>query len=593
MKNILTFDIEEYFQVENFKNEISFDSWDSYESRVEVGVNKILNLLKEYKVTATFFILGWVAERHPAMIKKIADSGHEVASHGYAHELIYKQTPEEFKCDLYKSIKILEGITGKKVESYRAPCFSITKESSWALDILLEAGIKYDSSIFPIHHDRYGIPDADWFPHVIRKKGDLKLKELPISTIEMFGKRIPFAGGGYLRLLPRFLIAEACKSINQYGHQMVLYLHPWEFDTEQPRIKTTWLNSFRHYLNIPKTEKKMRYFLKTFRFCSIRDYFGAAHPSGVTQKEKSVSIVIPIFNEEECVEKMFHKVQAEAQKLKREYEIILVDDGSKDNTPHILRTLAQKNSDLKVVRFRRNYGQTPAMVAGFDHATKDIIITMDGDLQNDPADMQKLLDKMDEGYEIVSGWRYKRQDKFLTRKLPSMVANKLISISTGVNLHDYGCSLKAYKRECIQSVHAYAEMHRFFPAVASITGARTAEIPVNHYARTMGKSKYGLSRTFKVFADLFTMFLITKFSTRPTLFFAGCSVPFVFAAFGLFVLEVNGFLFERALVINSGIIILLLILGMHFLFLAFLSALIITKGKYKPSQLCMFTAEKS
>ncbi len=305
-----------------------------------------------------------------------------------------------------------------------------------------------------------------------------------------------------------------------------------------------------------------------------------------------LSIVIPVFNEEACVEKLISKVNKSLNALSRSYEIIIVDDGSTDRTSEILRGLKKEHKELRVIRFRKNYGQTPAMVAGFDYAKGNIIITMDGDLQNDPADIQKLLDKMDEGYEVVSGWRYKRKDKLFTRKIPSMIANKMISVLTGVKLHDYGCSLKAYKAECIRAVNAYAEMHRFFPAVASITGARTAEVRVNHYARKLGKSKYGLSRTFKVFADLFTIFMITKFSTKPSIFFGLCSVPFVlFGMLAMIISIYRYFMLEDRLIVYPGVTLLFFVIAGHFIILGLLSAVILTKGDYKPEKLSTLTAE--
>lgn len=308
-----------------------------------------------------------------------------------------------------------------------------------------------------------------------------------------------------------------------------------------------------------------------------------------SNSEIDISVVVPIFNEEECVRKLFEKIKTEMEKLPYTYEILLVDDGSTDRTRDILHEIKAKEPNLKVVLFRKNYGQTPAMVAGFDHAIGKVIVTMDGDLQNDPADIQKLMDKMKEGYEIVSGWRYKRKDKMITRKIPSMCANKLISILTGVQLHDYGCSLKAYKAECIRSVNAYAEMHRFFPAMASITGARTAEIPVNHYAREFGKSKYGISRTFKVFADLFTIFMITKFSSKPGVLFAMFGVPF-FVLANIFLCAIVMSLGKSSHVVLFGASMLFFILTIHFVMLSALSMLILRKGKYKAAKLSSITA---
>lgn len=243
-----------------------------------------------------------------------------------------------------------------------------------------------------------------------------------------------------------------------------------------------------------------------------------------------LSIVVPLYNEEECVEKLIAKIQEVGRKFAFGYEIILVDDGSTDKTWQRIEELKQSVPELRGIKFRGNYGQTSAMVAGFDHAVGEVIVTLDGDLQNDPADIPLVLKKMDEGYDIVSGWRKYRKDHF-SRVLPSKIANSIISLTTGVHLHDYGCSLKAYRTECIRSIKAYGEMHRFFPALASMTGARVAEIPVNHYPREFGVSKYGFDRILKVFSDIFSMNLIIRFSSTPLLGFFLCSIPFFLLTF--------------------------------------------------------------
>jgi glycosyltransferase involved in cell wall biosynthesis len=248
-----------------------------------------------------------------------------------------------------------------------------------------------------------------------------------------------------------------------------------------------------------------------------------------------LSIVVPLYNEEESVDKLVARIRQEASRLEYAYEIILVDDGSKDGTWRSIERLQQTTADtIRGIKFRKNFGQTAAMVAGFEHSNGQVIITMDGDLQNDPADIPMLLDKMKEGYDVVSGWRQKRKDHW-SRVLPSRIANKMISWMTGVHLHDYGCSLKAYRASCIKPLKAYGEMHRFFPALASMTGARIAEIPVNHHPRRYGSSKYGFSRIFKVFSDIFAINLIIRFSSMPLKGFAVCSIPLVLLAafFGL------------------------------------------------------------
>ncbi len=232
-----------------------------------------------------------------------------------------------------------------------------------------------------------------------------------------------------------------------------------------------------------------------------------------------ISIFLPVYNEEPNLLPLHAKLDQALQALGRTAEIIYVDDGSTDASLKVLREIAGRDSRVRVVGLRRNYGQTAAMAAGIDAATGDVLIPMDADMQNDPADIARLLDKLDEGYEVVSGWRKNRQDKLVTRKIPSMLANRLISWIGGVPLHDYGCSLKAYRRESIEDVKLYGEMHRFIPIYASWAGARVAEIPVEHHARTMGKSKYGLSRTLKVVFDLMTIKFMASYQTKPLYIF--------------------------------------------------------------------------
>ncbi len=233
-----------------------------------------------------------------------------------------------------------------------------------------------------------------------------------------------------------------------------------------------------------------------------------------------LSVAVPLYNEEESLVPLYNAIKEGVEGLGLEYEIIFVDDGSRDRTFEIARDLASKDKALKVVKFRRNYGQTPAMSAGIDIAKGDVIVTMDGDLQNDPRDIPNFLEKMAEGYDIVVGWRHKRQDKLVTRKIPSKIANWLIGKVTGVPIKDNGCSLKAYRRAIIQSVPLYSEMHRFIPAMTSLSGARIAEIKVRHHARQFGESKYGLSRIYKVLIDLMTIKAIVSFGARPMYWFA-------------------------------------------------------------------------
>ncbi|QPN55606.1 glycosyltransferase family 2 protein [Synechococcus sp. CBW1107] len=228
-----------------------------------------------------------------------------------------------------------------------------------------------------------------------------------------------------------------------------------------------------------------------------------------------LSVVIPLFNEEESLGPLVEQLLASLRPLGRRFELVLVDDGSSDGTAARLEELAAATPELVAVLLRRNYGQTAAMAAGFDASHGDVIITLDGDLQNDPADIPLLLDRLEQGYDLVSGWRHQRQDAALQRLLPSRIANRLIARVTGVRLHDYGCSLKAYRREVVADMNLYGELHRFLPALAFIEGARITEVKVNHHARRFGESKYGIDRTFRVLMDLLTVWFMKRFLTRP------------------------------------------------------------------------------
>lgn len=238
------------------------------------------------------------------------------------------------------------------------------------------------------------------------------------------------------------------------------------------------------------------------------------------------SVVIPVMNEEENVPLLHRALSQALQPWGRSYEIIIVDDGSSDRTFPLLRELAQQDPHLRVVKFRGNFGQSAAMAAGFDHARGEVVVTMDGDLQNDPLDIPRVVAKLEEGYDIVSGWRKHRKDKLIIRKVPSRIANRLVRKTTRVDLHDTGCSLKAYRAEVVHKIRLYGEMHRFIPALARIEGARISEMVVNHHERQFGRSKYNITRTFRVIMDLMTLNLLLKYLTRPLHFFGALTVLF-------------------------------------------------------------------
>lgn len=270
MLNALTFDIEDYFQVEAFKRYIRFEEWPTYESRVVQNTENILDILDEQQVRATFFILGWVAERFPEMVRRITNDGHEIATHGYAHDMVYTQSPEVFEHDLAQSVTILEQISGTRVIGYRAPTYSIIEDSFWAFDILIRHNFHYDSSVFPIVHDRYGVPDSERFPHVITREGVGEIYEFPLSTLRVWKWNFPVAGGGYMRLLPYWVLKHAVASLNRQKRPAIIYLHPWELDPDQPRIPGIPLKTrFRHYVNLQKTADKLRKLTQDFQFAPI------------------------------------------------------------------------------------------------------------------------------------------------------------------------------------------------------------------------------------------------------------------------------------------------------------------------------------
>lgn len=291
-----------------------------------------------------------------------------------------------------------------------------------------------------------------------------------------------------------------------------------------------------------------------------------------------LSVVVPIYNEEESIPHLYQRLTAELEKLGITYEIIAVDDGSRDRSFSLLSDLARHDRRWRVVRFRRNFGQTAAFSAGFDRARGDVVVTIDADLQNDPADIGALLEKIGEGYDVVSGWRERRQDPFLNRRLPSMIANRLISWATGVYLHDYGCSLKAYRLDVVRGIRLYGELHRFIPAIASWQGVAVAELPVHHEARRFGKSKYGISRTVRVVLDLLTVRFLLSYGTRPMQIFGllGLLASGLGVAIGAYLswikLAYGAAIADRPLLLLA---VLLIVLGVQFVSLGLIGELIV------------------
>jgi polysaccharide deacetylase family protein (PEP-CTERM system associated) len=277
MINALTFDIEEYFHAEAFARVVRPEQWPALESRVVRATERVLDLLAESSSIGTFFVLGWVAERYGSLVRAIHRAGHELACHGYGHQMITRQTRGEFRDDVRRGKAAVEDAAGTAVVGYRAPTFSVVRETLWSLEVLAEAGFRYDSSIFPIVHDRYGIPDAARFPHRLPAGPGVEISEFPLSTVAGAGYRFPVAGGGYFRLLPYSVTKRAVRYLNEReGQPAIIYLHPWEIDPDQPRLPVGRLTQFRHSVNTRTTEEKIRRLLGDFRVGPVRDILAGA-----------------------------------------------------------------------------------------------------------------------------------------------------------------------------------------------------------------------------------------------------------------------------------------------------------------------------
>jgi polysaccharide deacetylase family protein (PEP-CTERM system associated) len=276
MANAFTVDVEDYFQVAALASAISRESWPRQEYRVEANTERLLELLAERGVKGTFFVLGWVAERSAGLVRRIAAAGHEVACHGYSHELIYRQSRETFREETARSKDLLESATGQPVLGYRAASFSIVRQTLWALDELIDLGFRYDSSIFAIRHDRYGIPDASPVPGAVAAPSGRTILEFPMAPARWLGLKVPVTGGGYFRILPYGLTRAGLKRINAAGQPFAFYLHPWEIDPGQPRIRVGALSRFRHYTNLSRCQGRLRRLLGEFAFRPMREVLGAS-----------------------------------------------------------------------------------------------------------------------------------------------------------------------------------------------------------------------------------------------------------------------------------------------------------------------------
>ena len=280
IRNVFSVDVEEYFQVEAFSEYIEKNDWEKYPSRVEEQTKRLLDLLDGFQVQGTFFVLGWLAERYPALVKNIFDAGHEIASHGFNHKMVSKMTPEEFQKDIRRSKEVLEGITNTAIKGYRAPTFSILKNTSWAYEILLHEGYRYSSSVFPIWHDRYGWQEFGYYPRRMASNENGEIWEVPMAVGSLGPLRIPFGGGGYLRSYPLFLTEALFRSLARKGRPAVVYIHPWELDSMHPVVQAPLLKRLRHQLGIQTVEKKITVLLQAMKFGTVAQYLDDMNRKG-------------------------------------------------------------------------------------------------------------------------------------------------------------------------------------------------------------------------------------------------------------------------------------------------------------------------
>ena len=607
--NAISIDVEDYYQVAAFEDIVSYADWERYDSHVCKNTHRLLEVFSEHSVCATFFILGWVAERHPQLVRSIQNQGHEIGCHGYKHVRINFQTPDAFREDVRHAKSVIEQCIGEPIHGYRAASFSVRSDTLWALEILLQEGFQYDSSIFPIVHDRYGISDAPRFPYQVSTPSGV-ITEFPLTTTRYLHRNVPVAGGGYFRLLPYCLTRNAIEKTNrQEGMPAVFYLHPWEIDLSQPRLDASWTNRVRHYTNIQRTEQRLQTLLHDFEFSTLRTtlsqvplrtyeikqaenghlrfqsvpkeitFFDNTLP---TTSARKISVIIPVYNEMDNMAPLCQELSQVFLPLRIASEWIFVDDGSTDDSIAQLVALKELYPQIVIIKLRRNFGQTPAMQAGFDHATGDVVVTMDADLQNDPHDIPCLLRRLDEGFDLVCGWRKNRKDPWLSRKLPSQVANKMIQRIIGSNIHDRGCSLKIYRAGLTKKFRLYSEMHRFIHEISIMTGARVSELVVNHRPRQFGTSKYGISRTFKVLSDVCSLKLITRFSAKPMVGFLSLSLPIAIAAAVTVLVALwnmsTSSASDPAIVVSGGVALLLFAASCFFLLLGVIGEMVIANA---------------
>lgn len=549
-RHVMTVALEDYFQVGAFNEVIQQGQWYRFETRLQQNADRALKLLDRHNVKATFFVLGWIAERFPGLVRKVADRGHEIASKGHYHRGITQMTPEEFREDLRRSRDAIERASGQRVLGYRLANGWFRPQDLWALTVLAEEGYAYDSSIAPRGRAFRDEPFRR-FQHTHEANGKV-ITELPISTSSIMGMRVPIGGGNYVRQLPRLLMRRAISRWNRkVDSPLVMYFHVWELDPDQPKISAaSTLTHVRHYRNLHKMEARLEYFLRKYQFTSAAEHLGipltppdpevylkpsewapdrgqTPVPEVSTEAERTpISIVVPCYNEELVVPYMANTLSSVEARL-RQYDItfVLVDDGSKDNTWTSLQQTFGRRPGFELYRHEHNQGVAAAIMTGIRRAKTEIVCSIDCDCTYDPHEMANMIPRLRPGVDLVTASPYHPEGH--VRNVPrwrlklSRTASWLYRRVLRHKLYTYTSCFRVYRRSAVANLQL---RHSNFLGVAELLGrldlqgSRIVEFPATLEVRMIGRSKMKTLRTIFGHIKLMTRLYLARFTTgkQPT-----------------------------------------------------------------------------
>ncbi|HWZ60696.1 MAG TPA: XrtA system polysaccharide deacetylase [Gemmatimonadaceae bacterium] len=547
--HILTVALEDYYHVGAFNRLIQRGQWYRFERRIERATERTLDLLDEYGVTATFFVLGWVADTLPELVKQVAERGHEVASKGYYHRNVRQLTPGEFRDDLARSREAIERAAGQRVRGYRVADQWFRPTDLWALDVLAEEGYEYDSSIGPVLRS-YAAEPWRRFAH-LHRHGDRTLWELPISTAEIFGMLIPIAGGNYFRQFPHWMVRRAVDHWTKtYTAPFVMYFHTWELDPDQPKIAAPWVSRVRQYRNLDRMPQYLRYYLGRYRFKSASTVLGlsavplrvepalprAARSSGAALRlaapesepgalpaaRTPVSVVIPCYNEELILPYLANTLTSVREQFSQyDLTFIFVDDQSTDGTWVALNRIFSDQPGCRLVRHAHNRGVAAGILTGIQNATTDIVCSMDCDCTYDPHELAKMIPMLGDGVDMVTASPYHPEGA--VRNVPDwrLALSKTLSRCYRVVLHQrlatYTSCFRVYRRSAMTGLTL---RHEGFLGVAEmlgrldLRGSKIAEYPATLEVRMLGRSKMKILRTIAGHIGLLARFAAMRMRSK-------------------------------------------------------------------------------